>query len=41
MSKQYTPAQTAVINISRGYNMVLADPGCGKTNIRKHPTNHV
>lgn len=33
MNKQYTPAQNAVINISRGYNMVLAGPGCGKTDI--------
>ena len=33
MSKQYTPAQNAVINIGRGYNMVLAGPGCGKTDI--------
>ncbi len=33
MSKQYTPAQNVVINISRGYNMVLAGPGCGKTDI--------
>lgn len=33
MSKQYTPAQNAVINIDRGYNMVLAGPGCGKTDI--------
>ena len=33
MSKQYTPAQNSVININRGYNMVLAGPGCGKTDI--------
>ena len=33
MNKQYTPAQNAVINISRGYNMVLAGPSCGKTDI--------
>lgn len=33
MNKQYTPAQNSVINISRGYNMVLAGPGCGKTDI--------
>ena len=33
MSKQYTPAQNDVINIGRGYNMVLAGSGCGKTEI--------
>ena len=33
MNKQYTPALNAVINISRGYNMVLAGPSCGKTDI--------
>ncbi len=33
MSKQYTFAQNAVIEIKHGYNMVLAGPGCGKTDI--------
>lgn len=33
MSKQYTEKQLEVINISSGYNMVLAGPGCGKTDI--------
>ena len=32
-NKVYTPKQLEVINASRGYNMVLAGPGCGKTDI--------
>ena len=33
MSKTYTDKQLDVINIKNGYNMVLAGPGCGKTDI--------
>ena len=33
MAKVYTPNQLEVINVSNGYNMVLAGPGCGKTDI--------
>ena len=33
MSKTYTDKQLDVINIKSGYNMVLAGPGCGKTDI--------
>ena len=33
MEKQYTKKQLDVINIKNGYNMVLAGPGCGKTDI--------
>lgn len=33
MSKEYTDKQLNVIKIKRGYNMVLAGPGCGKTDI--------
>lgn len=33
MSKIYTDKQLDVINIKNGYNMVLAGPGCGKTDI--------
>jgi len=33
MQKVYTNAQERVINVSNGYNMVLAGPGCGKTDI--------
>lgn len=29
--KTYTPKQLEVINADTGYNMVLAGPGCGKT----------
>lgn len=31
--KEYTPKQLEVINANSGYNMVLAGPGCGKTDI--------
>lgn len=31
--KTYTPKQLEVINADTGYNMVLAGPGCGKTDI--------
>lgn len=31
--KIYTPKQLEVINANTGYNMVLAGPGCGKTDI--------
>ena len=31
--KEYTGKQLDVINIKSGYNMVLAGPGCGKTDI--------
>ena len=31
--KEYTEKQLDVINIKNGYNMVLAGPGCGKTDI--------
>lgn len=31
--KTYTPKQLEVINADIGYNMVLAGPGCGKTDI--------
>ena len=33
MSKEYTESQLNVINVNCGYNMVLAGPGCGKTDI--------
>lgn len=33
MSKKYTPIQERVINLFGGFNMVLAGPGCGKTDI--------
>ena len=33
MEKQYTKKQLEVINANSGYNMVLAGPGCGKTDI--------
>ncbi len=33
MEKKYTEKQLEVINIDHGYNMVLAGPGCGKTDI--------
>ncbi len=33
MEKQYTESQLKVINTNSGYNMVLAGPGCGKTDI--------
>ena len=33
MGKQYTESQLKVINIESDYNMVLAGPGCGKTDI--------
>ncbi len=33
MEKQYTESQLKVINTKSGYNMVLAGPGCGKTDI--------
>lgn len=33
MDKIYTDSQIKVINVSSGYNMVLAGPGCGKTDI--------
>ncbi len=33
MNKEYTDKQLEVINIKHGYNMVLAGPGCGKTDI--------
>ena len=33
MSKTYTDKQLDAINIKNGYNMVLAGPGCGKTDI--------
>lgn len=32
-NKQYTEKQLKVINADTGYNMVLAGPGCGKTDI--------
>lgn len=32
-NKLYTSKQEEVINITNGYNMVLAGPGCGKTDI--------
>lgn len=32
-NKTYTSKQEEVINITNGYNMVLAGPGCGKTDI--------
>lgn len=47
MEKVYTESQEKVINVSRGYNMVLAGPGCGKTDIlaeriaRAYESNHV
>ena len=31
--KTYTPKQQEVMDIKTGYNMVLAGPGCGKTDI--------
>ena len=31
--KNYTERQLEVINVNSGYNMVLAGPGCGKTDI--------
>ena len=31
--KTYTERQLEVINVNSGYNMVLAGPGCGKTDI--------
>lgn len=30
MEKVYTESQEKVINVSRGYNMVLAGPGCAR-----------
>ena len=33
MEETYTDRQLEVINVNRGYNMVLAGPGCGKTKI--------
>lgn len=33
MAKIYTQNQLEVINVNYGYNMVLAGPGCGKTDI--------
>lgn len=33
MAKEYTQSQLRVINVNSGYNMVLAGPGCGKTDI--------
>ncbi|MCQ2147254.1 MAG: UvrD-helicase domain-containing protein [Bacteroidales bacterium] len=33
MTKDYTHSQLEVINVNSGYNMVLAGPGCGKTDI--------
>ena len=33
IKKTYTPRQLEVINAKSGYNMVLAGPGCGKTDI--------
>lgn len=33
MSKIYTPTQERVIDLFGGFNMVLAGPGCGKTDI--------
>lgn len=33
MGKDYTPEQLNIINIDRGYNLILAGPGCGKTEI--------
>ena len=33
MEKTYTPKQEEVISLNSGYNMVLAGPGCGKTDI--------
>ena len=33
MEKEYTKRQLEVINTNSGYNMVLAGPGCGKTDI--------
>lgn len=33
MDKKYTDKQLDVIKIDHGYNMVLAGPGCGKTDI--------
>ena len=33
MDKKYTEKQLDVIKIKHGYNMVLAGPGCGKTDI--------
>ena len=33
MSKIYTPTQESVIDLFGGFNMVLAGPGCGKTDI--------
>ena len=33
MAKAYTSNQLEVINVNQGYNMVLAGPGCGKTDI--------
>lgn len=32
-NKSYTSKQLEVMNITNGYNMVLAGPGCGKTDI--------
>lgn len=33
VKKTYTSKQLEVINANSGYNMVLAGPGCGKTDI--------
>ena len=33
MKRTYTPNQEEVISLDAGYNMVLAGPGCGKTDI--------